>query len=117
MEKRKILLLRYLLNNCDSGYKVLDVSKIFFSIKVYRDNFEELSSDIEFMSQRKYIDVKYLDEKSICVSMLDNSHILQENIKSDKAVNRKYMISVLINMVLSGVMAFVGAFLAIIITR
>lgn len=117
MDKRKLKLLKFLLNHCDSGYKVLDISKIFLTIKKYKNNFNELSSDIEFLGKRKYIDVKYLDESSLCVSILDNSHILQENLRSDRSVSRKYMISLLTNMIVSGVMAFIGAFLAIIILR
>jgi len=117
MGKRKLLLMRYLFNNCDNGYKVLDVSKIFFAIKKYKGDFHALSSDINFLAHHKYIDVKYLDEINVCISVLDNSHILQENIRSERSVNRKYLISLLFNMLFSGIMAFIGAFLAIILIR
>lgn len=117
MEKRKLTLLRYLLNNCDSGYKVIDVEKIVSAIKKYKRNFALLNEDIQYLSQHKYIDVKYIDELNICLSILDNTHVFQDNIKSDRSINRRYIISLLISMLFSGVMAFVGAFLAILLTR
>jgi len=112
-----MLLLKYFLTNCDNGYKVLEVSKIFDDIRKYKRNFQSLSDDIKFLAQQKLIDVKYIDENNLCVCTLDNSRIIQENIKSDRLINRKYSMMLFINMVLSGVMAFAGAFLAIILLR
>ena len=117
MEKRKLLLLKFLINNCGDGYKVIDVSKIYSVIKKYKGDFVLLSSDINFLSQHRYIDLKHIDETNICVSILNNSHVFEDNLKSDRSVNRKYLISILINMLFSGIMAFAGAFLAIIMTR
>jgi hypothetical protein len=117
MDKRKLRLLRFFVNNCDSGYKVIDVPKIYSVIKKYKNNFELFSSDINFLKQHKYIDVKYLDDVNVCLSVLDNSHILQDNIKSDRSVNKKFLLSLTFNAIFSGIMAFLGAFFAIIITR
>ena len=117
MDKRKLLLLKYLLNHCDSGYKVLEISKILSSIKKYKGNNEILASDINYLCQYKFIDVKYLDEINVCLSILDNSHVFQENMRSNSAINKKYLLSLLLTSVFSGIMAFVGAFLAIIILR
>jgi hypothetical protein len=117
MEKRRLLLLRYLIEHCGDGYKVLDVKKIFSKIKKYRNSFDFLSKDIHFLSQHKYIDLKHIDKTNICLSILDNCHVYQDNLKSDKLANRKYLLSVVINMIISGVMAFAGAFLAILIFR
>ncbi|MBQ7351688.1 MAG: hypothetical protein IJW59_02330 [Clostridia bacterium] len=117
MDKRKLNLLRYLLNKCDNGYKVLEVSKILVSLRKYKNCFEFLHDDLMFLNQYKYIDVKYVDEESVCLSILDNSRIFQENLKSEKGTRRGYITSLIINMLFSGIMAFIGAFLAIIITR
>ena len=117
MGKRKLKLMKYFLNKCGNGYKVIEVSKIFSAIKRYKNNFQELKNDIDFLSHHKYVDTKYLDESNVCISILDNSHILQENIRSERSVNRKYFISLLFNMLFSGIMAFIGAFLAIILIR
>lgn len=117
MEKRKLRLLRYFLNKCCDGYRVLEISKLFTSIKKYKSNFELLSSDIDFLKHHQYIDVKYLDESNICLKILDNSHVLQDNLKSNKSFNRRYTLFMLLTMIASGVMAFIGAFLAIILIR
>ena len=117
MDKRKLLLLKYLLHNCDSGYKVLDTAKILSTCKKYKNEYAKLAEDIEFLKSYKYIDVKYIDNKNICLSMLDNTRVFQENLKSERSTRRGYLMSLIINMIFSGVMAFVGEFLAIIITR
>lgn len=117
MDKRKLMLLKFFLNKCDGGYKVIEVSKIFAAIRKYKNNFNALNDDIQHLKQGKYIDVKYLDENNVCLDILDNSHVLQENIRSERGVNRKHLSFLVLSMVLSGFMAFAGAFLAIIITR
>ena len=117
MDKRKLHLLKYLLNTCDNGYKVVEVQKIFASNKKYKNNFAILQEDVNFLKSYKFIDVKYLDETNICLSILDNTRIFQENLKSERGTRKGYIISLLVNMLFSGVMAFIGAFLAIILTR
>ena len=117
MDKRKLALLKLFLNKCDGGYKIFEVSKIFNNIKKYKENFNLLTSDIQYLKQNKFIDVKYLDENNVCLMTLDNSHVLQANIKSDYATNRRHMFYMLLTMILSGAMAFCGAYLAILLTR
>ena len=73
--------------------------------------------DVDYLKTYKYIDVKYMDEKNICLCILDNTRIFQENLKSEKSAHKGYMTAMLINIVVSGFMAFLGAFLAIILTR
>lgn len=117
MDRRKLSLLKFFLNNCNEGYKVIDIAKIFEKNKKYNSNYKLLEEDIEFLKKYKYIDVKYFDEISICVVVQDNSHIFAENLKSERSVNRKAILTIIVSMLFSGFMAFVGAFLAIIITR
>ena len=117
MDKRKLALLKFFLNKCDGGYKVIELSKIYAVIKKYKSNYVLLSGDIEYLRQNKFIDVKYIDENNICLNVLDNSHILHSNLKSEYSVNRKHLFYMFLTMILSGVMAFAGAYLAIILTR
>lgn len=117
MNKRKLLLLRCFLNNCDGGYKVIDVSKLFLANKKYKGDFATLEEDVNFLKTYKYIDVKYIDDKNICLCVLDNSKIFQENLKLSRSQNFKGMTMAIITMILSGIMAFLGAFLAIILFR
>ena len=117
MEKRKLQLLKILLNNCSEGYKVLEVSKIYNSIKKYRGNFAVLEEDLNFLKTYKYIDLKYVDENNLCYCVLDNTRIFQENLKSERGAHKSYLTSLILNMLFSGLMAFAGAFIAIILCR
>lgn len=117
MDKRKLLLLKYLLNNCDNGYKVLEVSKIFDKLRKYKSDFQLLQEDINVLKQYKYVDVKYIDEINLCLAVLDNTRIFQENLRIQRGTSRGYWLSLTMNMIVSGVMAFLGAFLAIILIR
>lgn len=112
MEKRKLLLLSYFMNNSKEGYWILDVSKIFSKIKKYKGNFDLLKSDVEYLKSLNYIDVKYLDQESICLSIMDNSRILQANIKSESSTQKKFAFYMLLSAIVSGVMAFAGSFIA-----
>ena len=117
MDKRKVCLLKYLLENCENGYKVLEISSLFRSLRRYKNDFDFLQEDINFLKQYRYIDVKYIDEDNICLSVLDNTRIYQENLKATRGSRAGYIMSLMMNMLFSGVMAFIGAFLAIILIR
>lgn len=112
MEKRRLFLLKYFLNNSKDGYWILDVSKTFSKIKKYKNNFELLKSDVNYLKSLNYIDVKYLDSESICLSIMDNTRILQANLKNESIMQKKFILYMTITAVISGFMAFVGAFLA-----
>jgi len=115
MDKRKLKLLKFLLNNCNDGYKVVETNTIYKLIKKYKNNFEYLQEDIKYLKQRKYIDVKYVDKDNICLSVMDNTRIFQENLKVERESKKEMYFMMIITMIVSGVMAFLGAFLAIII--
>lgn len=117
MDRRKLLLLKFFLNNCSDGYKVLDNERIIEKFKKYKSNFKLLEEDVDFLKKYKFIDVKYFDDISICLTILDNSNIFQANLKSERVTNRKNLLAIIVSMFFSGFMAFIGAFLAIIITR
>lgn len=115
MDKRKLILLKYLMNKCKEGYLIFDVAKIFFAIKKYKRNFDLLEKDIEYLKSLGYIDVKYIDNQNICLCILDNSKILQENIKNESSTQKKFVFYMIVTAVASGIMAFAGSFLANII--
>lgn len=112
MDKKKILLLKYFMKNSGEGYFILDIAKIFSCIKKYKNNFDLLKKDVEYLKSLNYIDVKYLDKESVCLAIMDNSRILQENIKNESNIQKKFVFYMLIAAGLSGIMAFLGAFVA-----
>lgn len=115
MDKRKLLLLKYLLINCSDGYKVLDTTIVMNAIKKYKNNYDNFEKDIDFLKQMNYIDLKYIDENSLCLSIMDNSRIFQENLKVNRSFKKEYLLLMVLTMILSGIMAFLGGFLANII--
>ena len=115
MNRRRLLLLKYLLNNSSDGYKIFDTSKLMTINKKYKNNFELFEEDIKYLKQMKYIDVKYIDEINVCLSVLDNSLILQESIKKSSKTNKREVVLMLMTAILCGVMSFAGCFLAIIL--
>jgi len=112
MDKRKLLLLKYMMSKCKDGYLILDVAKIFVAIKKYKNNFELLEKDVEYLKSFGYIDVKYLDNESVCLCILNNSNILQANLKNESSTQKKFIFYMLITAIVSGLMSFAGSFLA-----
>lgn len=115
MDKRKLNLLKYLLNNCNDGYKILDVENLLIILKKYKRDSNCLLKDIKYLSTHEFIDVKYSDEQSLCLRVLDNSRVWQDNFKRDKISNKKLFTFMFFTAILSGVMAFLGAMLSIMI--
>lgn len=117
MDKKKVSLLKYLTKNCSDTYKVLETKKVLNSMKKYKGDFNSLKADIEYFAKRRYIDLKYLDEENMCLTIQDNLHILEENLKVEENLRKKFVSMLIIFSCFSCVMAFVGAFLALIIFR
>lgn len=117
MDKKKISLLKYLSKNCTDSYKVLETNNVLHSLKKYKSDYSLLKKDIEYFAKRRYIDLKYFDEESICVSLQDNLHILEENLKVEENLNKKFVSMLTIFSCFSCVSAFLGAFLALVIFR
>lgn len=117
MDKKKISLLKYLTKNCTDSYKVLDTKKVLSSMRKYKGDYNALKSDIEYFAKRRYIDLKYLDEENMCLTIQDNLHILEENLKVEETLRKKFITMLVVFSCFSCIMAFVGAFLALLIIR
>lgn len=117
MDKKKLSLLKYLSKNCTDTYRVWETNNVLKSLKKYKGDIQTLRKDIEYFSKRRYIDLKYFDENNICVSLQDNLHILEENLKVEENLNKKFVSMLTIFSCFSCLTAFLGAFLALIIFR
>lgn len=117
MDRKKLLLLKFFLNNCEEGYKIFETNKLFGIVKKYKGNFELLEKDIQYLSRMNYIDLKYIDKDNVCLCIKDNSRILQENLKVEKSSKNQLVFYMFLTVILSGVMSFVGAMLANLIIR
>lgn len=115
MNRRRLLLLKYLLNNTNEGFKIFDTMKVMSISKKYKNNFEMFQDDIKYLSKMKYIDVKYIDEINVCLCVLGNSLILQESIKNNGKTAKRDVFMMFMTAILCGVMSFAGCVLAIIL--
>lgn len=97
----------------DGNYKILEISEILELLPAkYHIVSEDIPHMLKYLTERDYIDVKFADEKNICVASLPKGRLHLENqLKENKtayAFRKLFIASVLV----SGVMAFLGSFIA-----
>jgi len=117
MDDRKLKLLKYLLDHCGEGYKVMDTQQVIAVIGKYNGSFELFEQDIEFLKQMDYIDLQHIDEDNFCLSIEDNSKIVEENIKVEKKSKKFLRYVLFLSMLVSGMMSFLGSFVASLLFR
>lgn len=102
----------------DGNYKVLEIAEILAMLpKKYHFSYEDLQNMLKYLTEHDFIDVKFVDEKNLCVASLPKGRLHLENqLKEDKASDtyRKLFIS---SIVVSGLMAFLGAFVAVLLLK
>ena len=102
----------------DGSYKVLEIEEILTMLpKKYHFSYADLQNMLKYLSEHDFVDVKFVDEKNLCVASLPKGRLHLENqLKEDKAVitYRKLFIA---SMIVSGLMSFLGAFVAILLLK
>ena len=115
LDKECLKLMKKFNKLSDNGsYKVFewqDLSAIV-SLKV-----ESLKQDVKHLSQNGLIDVKYLDDKQVCLSVLPRGRELNEEHEMLLYSHKTLMKVMLWSGLFTGFMAFIGAFLAILVGR
>lgn len=74
-------------------------------------------SIIDFLNKAEYINVKFSDNDELCFSALAKSRAYIETDKEKKLVEKDRIITIIFSCIFSGMFAFFGAFLAIIILK
>lgn len=95
----------------------MDTKQVISAIGKYNGKFELFEQDIEFLKQMDYIDLQHIDEDNFCLSIEDNSKIVEENIKVEKKSKRHLRYVLFLSMLVSGIMSFLGAFVATLLLR
>lgn len=112
MNKQIIKLINKLLKLCDSdGYKVLEYRQLS-DVKV-----EDLQKDLEYLKEHEYIDVKYSDESVVCLSVLNKAKQIEEQSDIKRFSVSQITKMIFLSGLFSGIMAFIGAFVAILIIK
>ncbi|MBE5757548.1 MAG: hypothetical protein E7345_01275 [Clostridiales bacterium] len=112
MNKRRLALLKYLLNNCGDKYKIFDTSKLLTINRKYKNNFTLFSEDVKYLKQMNFIDVKYIDEVNVCLLVLGSSIVMQENLKKEHKLAKRDVYIMLFTALLCGITSFIGCVLA-----
>jgi hypothetical protein len=117
LDKRSEFLLKIINNICaEDSYKIIDIP-LFIERMEKRYNIDEVSLKqmMVFLQKRELIDVKYSDNEVYCLCILPKGRLYFENtVTEDKQVKKlKKMFAFYV--LLSGIFAFLGAALAILL--
>ena len=115
LDKQNYKVIKKLQKLClDGSYKVFDIDELcsLFNLKK-----EALNNDFKYLKDNEYIDIKYSDESVICLCLLPKSRQLEDQEKAKAYSHSNIMKVLLISGVFNGIMAFLGAFIAMLIIR
>ena len=115
LDKQNYKIIKKLQKLCDdSSYKVFDIEELcsLFNLKK-----EALDNDFKYLKTNEYIDIKYTDESVICLCLLPKSRQLEEQEKAKNYSHLNIMKILLISGIFNGIMAFLGAFIAMFIIK
>ena len=115
MDKQNTKLVKYLSNSSDGyNYKVFEFKDLCRDLR--RDK-SSLKQDLQYLNINDYVDIKYQDDEVVCLCLLSKSRQIEEQDN-----NKIYGLSVitkdiLISGIFNAIMAFLGAFVAVLIIR
>ncbi len=115
LDRKSFKVLKVLNSMCEEGtYKVIDYDSLIEKLSSEKKS-SKLSVDqiLEHLKLGQYIDIKYAENNTYCLSVLPKGRmIIEESVNAAKTQKRSSLMLVL-TALFSGIMAFIGAFLAI----
>ena len=120
LDKLNNRIIKILNQMCDnsSTYKILSLDDIISKIgKNFNVDNESLVKNFDYLSSRDYIDIKYLDDKDVCLALLSKARVHDEEIAEIKKEKNKYFRLAAISSICSAVAAFLGGFIAFILFK
>ena len=115
LDKQNLKIIKELLNlSPDGGYKVFEIKDLSKSLGI---KVETIKNDLKYLKDNQYIDIKYTDENDGCLCVLPKSRQINErsDLKKSSYINITKMI--FLSGIFSGIMAFLGAFVAMLIIK
>ncbi len=94
----------------ENSYSIIDISEILNTFANKLD-IEVLRKYIDYLANNEYIDVKYIDEKQVCLAIMPKAKGLEEEAKEEKKFNKKFFRMAFFMSLASAICGFVGAFL------
>ncbi len=120
LDKLNNKLIKVLNEMCDnsSTYKILTLSDIIDKLgKNFKVDIESLTKNFDYLCSRDYIDVKYIDEKDVCLAMLSKARLHDEEMHNLRKEKLRYLRLATISSICSALSAFIGGFLAFVLFK
>ncbi len=115
LDKKTAIALTVLNKLCqDETYKVIDFNTLINNFpKRLNMQKEQLDQSLEYLQTGEYIDLKYSENDTYCLTVLPKGRIILEDNGREKKTFSRFNQLLLLTTLTSGIMAFLGAFLAI----
>ena len=115
LDKENFKIIKKLEKVCNNGaYKVFDFSEL---CKMFNVNLDSLNNNLKYLKTNEFIDIKYSDDNEICLCLLPKSRQLEEQQEQKTYSHLNVMKVMLYSGLLSGILAFLGAFVAVLIIK
>ena len=95
-----------------SSYKILEISEVIDKLAKFSIDYEILNNNLHYLQERQYIDIKYIDEKEVCLALLPKARIHSEEEEEEVKKKISYYKLAIITSICSVIGAFIGGFLA-----
>lgn len=114
LDKLNLSLIKNLNDLCDesAAYKILEITHILERMTKFKMDYEMLNNNLNYLQDHEFIDIKYLDEKEVCLALLTKARVHSEEVKAMNKEKNKYFKLALWSSVSSFIAAFMGGFLA-----
>ena len=104
-------ILKMLCNICkENTYSIIEINDFVSNLQTKLD-LEMFKKYIDYLSENKFIDVKYMDDKQICLAIMPKARGVDEEVKYKKKTANKYVRLAFLMSLMSLICGFVGAFL------
>ena len=111
LDKLSNKLLKYLNLHCAQiSYSILELNEILKELAINID-LEVLIKYLTFLSENEYIDIKYIDDKQVCLAIMPKGRRIEEKRKEDTKQKKKTVGLAVIIGAVSAICGFLGALL------
>ena len=115
LDKQNLKIVKKLNKLCEGGtYKVFEYQQL---TKDFNSKQTSIKNDLNYLKENEYIDIKYSDDSVVCLCLLPKARQVQEDLKTPRYSFTAIMKMLLISGIFSGIMAFLGAFIATLIIK
>lgn len=119
LDKKTAVTLKVLNALCEEEtYKVIDYNSLIEKFpNKYKATKESLEQNLEYLKAGGYIDIKYAENDTYCLCVLPKGRITLEDSSRESKSAFRFNQMLVITTLASGIMAFLGAFLAIMLFK